>query len=648
MDAFTTHTGTAAPLRRSNVDTDQIIPAEYLKRITRTGFDDGLFEAWRTNEPDFVLNQPQYAGASILVAGPDFGTGSSREHAVWALLDGGFRVVISSRFADIFRNNSTKAGPAHGPAPAGRRRGALGRGRGRPGTAGDRRPAGQAGHLRADVTVPFRDRRVHPLAAAGGPRRRRADRAEPAPTSRPSRRPARLAAEGPAGHLSGRRLRVGVEVAVVVRAQRPGPAAEHPGAALRARRVGAGAPERHAEGHAAPYGIAPPWLQTTVTPGVVRGASSRSTSGEPGLRVGGELLLAELGQRPDVQPRRSASGSTVCRAARAVEPRAPSSGRNTGQHLGQPPRPASSPRASSGRRSSGPSQFDRSPARACRTSSSVGHQRDVGPRQVGQDGAVVVVASTAPRRRRSAASAARRPRRSARTSPADGLHHPVVDPLEALRDRVRRPARCAVRRRPPARSPRRPRARAVCQQVLAGVELALGQRPVVVLRGRCTSAISRPPSALRRQTRAAGRGTTRRRGVSRRAHRPRASIARPGSRGARPVGPGPVAARAPSSGRPGPGRPRRCRCSSAAGGLVAHAQQHLDPAVEVAVHQVGAADPVLAVRRRCRTTSPGECSRNRPTIERTRMFSDSPGTPGRSAQMPRMSSSTGTPAGEAS
>jgi 3-isopropylmalate/(R)-2-methylmalate dehydratase small subunit len=110
MDAFTTHTGTAAPLRRSNVDTDQIIPAEYLKRITRTGFEDGLFVAWRTNEPDFVLNQPQYANASILVAGPDFGTGSSREHAVWALLDGGFRVVISSRFADIFKNNSTKGG----------------------------------------------------------------------------------------------------------------------------------------------------------------------------------------------------------------------------------------------------------------------------------------------------------------------------------------------------------------------------------------------------------------------------------------------------------------------------------------------------------------------------------------------------------
>ncbi len=110
MDAFTTHTGTAAPLRRSAVDTDQIIPAEYLKRITRTGFEDGLFVAWRTNEPDFVLNRPEYADASILVAGPDFGTGSSREHAVWALLDGGFRVVICPRFGDIFRNNSTKAG----------------------------------------------------------------------------------------------------------------------------------------------------------------------------------------------------------------------------------------------------------------------------------------------------------------------------------------------------------------------------------------------------------------------------------------------------------------------------------------------------------------------------------------------------------
>ena len=109
MDSFRTHTGVGVPLRRSNVDTDQIIPAVYLKRVTRTGFEDGLFAAWR-NDPDFVLNQPAYAQGSVLVAGPDFGTGSSREHAVWALQNYGFKVVISSRFADIFRGNSGKAG----------------------------------------------------------------------------------------------------------------------------------------------------------------------------------------------------------------------------------------------------------------------------------------------------------------------------------------------------------------------------------------------------------------------------------------------------------------------------------------------------------------------------------------------------------
>ena len=109
MDAFTRHTGTALPLRRSNVDTDQIIPAVYLKRVTRTGFEDGLFAAWR-KDPQFVINRPEYEGATVLVAGPDFGTGSSREHAVWALMDYGFKVVISSRFADIFRGNSGKAG----------------------------------------------------------------------------------------------------------------------------------------------------------------------------------------------------------------------------------------------------------------------------------------------------------------------------------------------------------------------------------------------------------------------------------------------------------------------------------------------------------------------------------------------------------
>jgi 3-isopropylmalate/(R)-2-methylmalate dehydratase small subunit len=109
VEKFGTHTGRVAPLRHSDVDTDQIIPAVYLKRVTRTGFEDGLFAAWR-NDPEFVLNQPEYDGVSVLVAGPDFGTGSSREHAVWALLDYGFRVVVSSRFADIFRGNSGKSG----------------------------------------------------------------------------------------------------------------------------------------------------------------------------------------------------------------------------------------------------------------------------------------------------------------------------------------------------------------------------------------------------------------------------------------------------------------------------------------------------------------------------------------------------------
>src|SRR6476469_2914561 len=109
MEPFVTHAGRAVPLRRSNVDTDQIIPAEYLKQVSRTGFGKGLFAAWR-EDPSFVLNQPQYDGATILVAGMDFGTGSSREHAVWALTDYGFRAVIAPRFGDIFRGNSTKAG----------------------------------------------------------------------------------------------------------------------------------------------------------------------------------------------------------------------------------------------------------------------------------------------------------------------------------------------------------------------------------------------------------------------------------------------------------------------------------------------------------------------------------------------------------
>ncbi|WP_297746703.1 3-isopropylmalate dehydratase small subunit [uncultured Tessaracoccus sp.] len=116
MDKFSTHIGVPVPLRRSNVDTDQIIPAVYLKRITRTGFEDGLFAAWR-DDPDFVLNQEAFKNGTILIPGPDFGTGSSREHAVWALQNYGFKVIIGSRFGDIFRNNAGKAGLVVGVVP---------------------------------------------------------------------------------------------------------------------------------------------------------------------------------------------------------------------------------------------------------------------------------------------------------------------------------------------------------------------------------------------------------------------------------------------------------------------------------------------------------------------------------------------------
>lgn len=116
MDKITTIEGVAVPFRRSNVDTDQIIPAQFLKRVTKTGFDDALFFQWR-QDPDFILNQPAYQGAKVLITGPDFGTGSSREHAVWALRDFGFRAVISPRFADIFRGNSGKQGLLTGTVP---------------------------------------------------------------------------------------------------------------------------------------------------------------------------------------------------------------------------------------------------------------------------------------------------------------------------------------------------------------------------------------------------------------------------------------------------------------------------------------------------------------------------------------------------
>ena len=172
MEKFTRHTGRAVPLRRSNVDTDQIIPAVYLKRVTRSGYEDGLFQAWRANEPDFVLNQDRYGGATILVAGPDFGIGSSREHAVWALMDYGFKVVISPRFGDIFRGNSLKTGLLTVVLP----NSTVGR-------LSDAVEADPSIEVTVDLveqtvswgdqSYPFEHRRLHPLAAARGPRRHR-------------------------------------------------------------------------------------------------------------------------------------------------------------------------------------------------------------------------------------------------------------------------------------------------------------------------------------------------------------------------------------------------------------------------------------------------------------------------------------------
>ena len=175
MEPFTAHTGRAVPLRRSNVDTDQIIPASYLKRVSRAGFGEGLFAAWR-EDPSFVLNQPQYDGATILVAGQDFGTGSSREHAVWALTDYGFRAVIAPRFGDIFRTNSTKAGLLPVALPEATVTALQDVIEADPGT-----------EVTVDLSRPLRPgrggrdqgalryRRLHPLAADGGPGRHRPD-----------------------------------------------------------------------------------------------------------------------------------------------------------------------------------------------------------------------------------------------------------------------------------------------------------------------------------------------------------------------------------------------------------------------------------------------------------------------------------------
>ena len=181
MEPFVTHAGRAVPLRRSNVDTDQIIPAEYLKRVSRTGFGKGLFAAWR-EDPSFVLNQPQYEGATILVAGKDFGTGSSREHAVWALTDYGFRAVIAPRFGDIFRGNSTKAGLLPVVLPEAAVAALQDAVEAEPATEvvvdlDNRLVTAEA----AGIKRVLRDRRLHPLAADGGPGRHRPD---PAPRRR--------------------------------------------------------------------------------------------------------------------------------------------------------------------------------------------------------------------------------------------------------------------------------------------------------------------------------------------------------------------------------------------------------------------------------------------------------------------------------
>ena len=175
MEAFTTHTGIGVPLRRSNVDTDQIIPAVYLKRVTRTGFEDGLFAAWRDDET-FVLNDPNYSAGSVLVAGPDFGTGSSREHAVWALMNYGFRVVISSRFADIFRGNSGKQGLLTAQCSQDDVELLWKLLENAPRHLGDRRPRVAHDHRRRRRRA-LRGRRLHALAPPRGARRHQPDAA---------------------------------------------------------------------------------------------------------------------------------------------------------------------------------------------------------------------------------------------------------------------------------------------------------------------------------------------------------------------------------------------------------------------------------------------------------------------------------------
>ena len=206
MEKFTTHTGVGVPLRRSNVDTDQIIPAEYLKRVTRTGFEDGLFAAWREDEPVRPQQPACMPPGSVLVAGPDFGTGSSREHAVWALMNYGFRVVISSRFADIFRGNSGKQGLLTATVAQDDVELIWKFLENEPGRRGHGRPRVAHGHRRRDRRA-LRDRRLHPLAAARGPRRHRSDPATRGRDHGVREDPAVVEAHDPAGRHAERACR---------------------------------------------------------------------------------------------------------------------------------------------------------------------------------------------------------------------------------------------------------------------------------------------------------------------------------------------------------------------------------------------------------------------------------------------------------
>ena len=562
------------------------------------------------------------------------------------------------RFADIFRNNSTKAGLLTVVLPQADVEALWAAIEADPATAGDRRPAGRSRSPTATSTVPFeiddytRWRLLEGLDDVGLTERNLADiEAFEAHPARPGCRKALPGQSEPSGAeraRPGRGRSRGSSPRAAPPAGRPAPrrcpwprAGTAPGRAVPA----------HARGPCSTDGMAPPWLHTTVTPGRPgrRAAARRGPARPPGRRRTPPRRAPAAARDGEPQRARRA-GSTVCpaahRAARTAPPSARTAGSTSASRRGL--RPARAGPAAAGRRARPSPSRSAGAGRAGRAAACGIAGRRCGPGRRAPRGRARGVHSAAAVGRR-AASAARRPRRWARTSPPTRLHHPVVDPLG--RPRATAIARCCTLRRPDddraARSPRRPRGRAVASGVLAGVELALGQRPVVVARPVHDGDLDAAVRPRRRQTTPPAARTT--------ATPASASVltdalpaARPGSPG--PSGARPASRRCRSSQLPdvrAPWRRRASRSSSRAGGLVADPHQHLDPAVEVAVHQVGAAEPVLRGRRRCRSEITRECSRNRPTIERTRMFSDSPGTPGRSAQMPRTSSSTGTPACEA-